>query len=55
MPIEIRELQIVATVQNTPASSTSGNDSSSAIKGTDAIIATCVEQVLEILKQKNER
>lgn len=55
MPIEIRELQIVATVQNTPGSSTSVKDSSSNTKATDAIIAACVEQVLEILKQKNER
>ena len=54
MPIEIRELQIVATVQNTPGASTSVADSSGT-KATDAIIAACVEQVLEILKQKNER
>jgi len=52
MPVEIRELQIIAVVQDAspvtsaaPASSTNNNE----------IIAACVEQVLEILKQKNER
>lgn len=54
MPIEIRELQIVATIQNTPGLSNSGKDSSGT-KATDTIIAACVEQVLKILKQKNER
>ena len=53
MPVEIRELQITAVVQETspptqpPASVVSSNK--------DEMIAACVEQVLEILNQKNER
>ena len=55
MPVEIRELQITTTVQDTPASSTPSSSSSSGPANADALIAACVEQVLEILKQKNER
>lgn len=56
MPVEIRELQITTVVQDTPASSPSGaSASSSPSMNTDAVISACVEQVLEILKQKNER
>ena len=55
MPIEIRELQITAVVQNTPSSSATAAGSSSSSKGNDAIVAACVEQVLEILQQKIER
>ena len=54
MPIEIRELQLTTVVQDGKASS-SANSSSTASTNNDAIIAACVEQVLEILKQKNER
>jgi len=58
MPVEIRELQITAVVkqdggaQNGEASSSSSPGPSS---GNDAIVSACVEQVLEILKQKSER
>jgi hypothetical protein len=56
MPIEIRELQITTVVQNTPASTSADlGSSSSSSKEKDAIVAACVEQVLEILQQKNER
>ncbi len=52
MPVEIRELQITTVVQDSEASlpkaASPGSD-------TDAIVALCVEQVMEILKQKNER
>lgn len=54
MPIEIRELQITTVVQDqgtTPGSSVQPVTSSNK----NSIIAECVEQVLEILKQKNER
>lgn len=51
MPVEIRELQIVTIVtDNKGATNTSTTDSDP-----DKIITACVEQVLEILKQKNER
>jgi hypothetical protein len=52
MPVEIRELQITTTVQD------NGNAASSPAAspvGNEDIIAKCVEQVLEILKEKSER
>ena len=53
MPVEIRELQITAIVQDTTVQSASSVSVASPVN--DQIIAACVEQVLEILKQKNER
>ena len=57
MPVEIRELQITAVVKD---STQQGGEQSSTVAGggamnTNAIVSACVEQVLEILKQKNER
>lgn len=56
MPVEIRELQITTTISDSPAGAAPANSvaTSSGIN-TNEIVATCVEQVLEILKQKNER
>ena len=53
MPVEIRELQITAVVQDAAA----GSSLNSAVSkpDNDVIISACVEQVLEILKEKNER
>lgn len=52
MPVEIRELQITAVVEDSKSkaqpSQPQGSDK-------DKIIAECVEQVLQVLKQKNER
>jgi hypothetical protein len=53
MPIEIRELQITTVVQDASAQTPGSPPVTPA--GNDDIIAACVEQVLEILKQKNER
>ena len=57
MPLEIRELHIKAVVNE--GSQASGSKSSGTGKSqgnnTEAIIAACVEKVLEILKEKNER
>jgi len=50
MPIEIRELQITVTEEG-PASSAEGP----ATGNTETIVALCVEQVMELLRQKNER
>jgi hypothetical protein len=60
MPIEIRELNIRVSVNQSPAEqdSTAGGGGGSKGGGggnKDEIIAECVEQVLEILKNKNER
>ncbi len=55
MPVEIRELQIVTTI--TEGGSTGGNTPSPSpnATGSEDIIAKCVEQVLEILKEKTDR
>jgi hypothetical protein len=56
MPVEIRELQIITTVQDGgKSSSASSSKGSSGGGGSDDMIAKCVEQVLEILREKNER
>lgn len=54
MSVEIRELQIITVVKEAGAQvSSGGGKSGNADK--DKIVAACVEQVLEILKQKTER
>ncbi|MGV3589265.1 MAG: DUF5908 family protein [Adhaeribacter sp.] len=63
MPIEIRELHIKVIIDpsNTPASnagSSAGTGSSGSSNGEsdrDSLIAECVEQVMSILREKNER
>lgn len=52
MPIEIRELVITAVVGEKPATADVSTLSST---NADAIVSACVEQVMEILRQKNER
>jgi hypothetical protein len=54
MPVEIRELQITTVVQDSGSTKSSGKSSTTTV-ATDDIIAKCVEQVLEILKEKSER
>ena len=53
MPVEIRELQITTVVQDTASQMNTSSGTSSI--STDNIVAQCVEQVLDILKQKTER
>jgi hypothetical protein len=57
MPIEIKELHIKTVVENGPTAQNqqqnSGNNQ--AAGDPDKIVALCVEQVMEILKNKNER
>lgn len=59
MPIEIRELNIRVSVNQSPAEQDSKPAGGGGSKGgggdKDEIIAECVEQILEILKNKNER
>lgn len=57
MPVEIRELQITTVVNESTSAATSAASSSAtpSASNADAIIKACVEQVLEILKEKNER
>lgn len=55
MPIEIRELNIKVSVsQNQPEQ---GNEppAGNAMPDKDEIISECVEQVMELLKLKNDR
>jgi len=56
MPIEIKELHIKATVQDSAPSTEATNAAETAPETRlDEIVATCVEQVLNILKEKQER
>lgn len=57
MPIEIRELTIKAVINQDgnqqPGSGTGATPPSPA--DTDKLVAECVEKVLDILRQRNER
>jgi len=53
MPIEIRELIIKARVN--PAEQPDAGTSAEAADGARSLIEECVEQVLEILKEREER
>ena len=59
MPIEIRELNIKAFVNETPQQdpkgAAGGGNGSLSAPDRDKIIADCVQQVLRILKDKEER
>lgn len=59
MPIEIRELVIKATVGSShgaaAGASTKGNASNQNSSPGEDIIKECVDKVLAILKEKNER
>lgn len=59
MPIEIKELVIKATVDNQTAanrqSTRRGSGSSNTNIDQQAIIDACIEQVLQILRDKAER
>ena len=54
MPIEIRELVIRTTVVDQAAEKPS-TDSDNDTLSTSGIVAECVEQVMEILREKEER
>ena len=57
MPIEVRELIIKATVaQETAQSSSSATGgTNNSVTPNEEIINSCVEKILEILKEKMER
>ncbi len=52
MPVEIRELVIRATVADTESSA---GEQTGASADESALVAECVEQVLEILRRQKER
>lgn len=60
MPIEIKELHIKATINQAGGQATAGSAGQAigqpvSPADTDKLVAECVEKVLEILKQRNER
>jgi len=55
MPIEIKELIIKAIVSDEATGKNGSSSSSQDVNSQEALIAQCVEQVLEILKEKQER
>ncbi|GAA4400446.1 hypothetical protein GCM10023187_13650 [Nibrella viscosa] len=60
MPIEIRELVIRARVEETETAGQAGTESSRrgntlTLADREAIIAACVEQVMQMLEDKKER
>ena len=58
MPLEIRELVIKTSINDSGSGQTTHSGGSGESNGTGdqtAIIAACVEQVLAILKEKGER
>jgi len=57
MPIEVRELIIKATIVQDLSSSQNGTNGSqnNGVSASEEVIKVCVDKVLEILKDKNER
>jgi hypothetical protein len=60
MPIEIRELIIKATVASgggaaAGAAGQNANSGNNGVSPAEELITTCVDRILEILKEKNER
>ena len=54
MAVEVRKLVIKATVTDDAQSASSGNSGSSP-HDAESIIKECVNKILELLKEKNER
>jgi hypothetical protein len=55
MPIEIKELHIKAVVQDVAPRAETSDANTPPETRMDEIVATCVEQVLNIIKEKQER
>ena len=58
MPIEIRELVIKATVDtggNNNSGSGSNGSTNNNVSFSEELLNACVEKIIEILKEKNER
>lgn len=53
MPIVINEIEINVTVTSSPTTASTTSDNVGSSK--EAIVRECVEKVLEIINQKNER
>jgi hypothetical protein len=55
MPLEIKELHIKAVVNSSDAQGGEEETGAAGVTDQEAIIKACVEQVLQILKEKTER
>lgn len=55
MPLEIRELVIKAVVNGNENDPGTGRSQHSGDSNTEAIIRTCVEQVMEIIRREKDR
>ena len=55
MPIEIKEMHIKIHLDEGPNKGNAEGDQDKSQKGTEVIISTCVETVMEILEQQKER
>ncbi|MFD2567839.1 DUF5908 family protein [Pseudotenacibaculum haliotis] len=55
MPIEIKEMHIKIHLDEGANKGNSTQDNQESLKGTEAIINTCVEAVMEILEKQKER
>ncbi len=59
MPLEIKELHIKAVIGNTPPPTNAGGTGNAGQAGNEAsqeaIVAACVEKVLQILEDKKAR
>jgi len=56
MPLEIKELHIKASVSDeTGRSDSAGNSSTAYAEANEELIQACVDKVMEILREKNER
>ena len=55
MPIEIKELHIKINVDEGAKNDNSTENGQSSLESKEKIIAECVEAVMEILRERNER
>jgi len=53
MPIVINEIEINLTVTSSPTAASTTSDNVASSK--EAIVRECVEKVMEVINQKNER
>lgn len=55
MPLEIKEIVVTASVTESFLDKNSKNSPAGGAGNNEDLIAQCVEQVMEILREKNER
>ena len=55
MPLEIKEIVVNASVTESFMDQSEGGGGAASAAASENLIAECVEQVLEVLREKNER